>query len=193
VVIQQQEINPVKGRNQVFLGFNIPPAAKPYKLTTNSVQNTAVFGSISPRLYRSDQNFYYPFFIEDKIRINTSDKGDSYYYYFYDWVIRSNDLICKSERVEFPVVLIPDANQDVLAKNPQLYINSNHELIIEGIDGFYQIEILRMDGSIMGQFISSTAEVPINTASFPPGLYFIRINSADLDQSAIRKIFITGH
>lgn len=25
VVIQQQEINTVKGRNQVFLGFNIPP------------------------------------------------------------------------------------------------------------------------------------------------------------------------
>ncbi|MEI2695582.1 MAG: CRTAC1 family protein [Saprospiraceae bacterium] len=193
VVIQQQEINPVKGRNQVFLGFNIPPAAKPYKLTTNSIQNTAVFGSISPRLYRSDQNFYYPFFIEDKIRINTSDKGDSYYYYFYDWVVRSNDLVCKSERVEFPVVLIPDANQDVMAKNLKLYINSNHELIIEGIDGFYQIEILKMDGSLLGQFISSTASDPIHTEMFPPGLYFIRINAADLDQSAIRKIFITGN
>lgn len=193
VVVQQQEVNAVKGRNQVFLGFNIPAASKPYKLSTNTAQNTAVFGSVSPRLYRSDQNFYYPFFIEDKLRINTSDKGDSYYYYFYDWVVRSNDLICTSDRVEFPVVLIPNANQDLLVHKPILYVNANYELIIEGINGFYQVEILRTDGSLLGKFNGQDALEPINIESIPAGVYIIKINGDDLNKSLIQKIFITGH
>jgi len=110
--IATRDVDLSAGKNQVYLGFDIPASAQSYSLTTNQEKNLLVFGENSPRLYRSDRGFYYPFFIEDKLRIVTSDKGDSYYYYFYDWVVRSKDRRCAGNRVEVPVIYAPVGTED---------------------------------------------------------------------------------
>lgn len=193
ILVQQKEVNPIKGINQIYLGFNISASSKAYKLTTNSAQNMTSFGSVSPRFYRSDQNFYYPFFIEDKLRINTSDKGDSYYYYFYDWVVRTNDLICSSERIEFPVVLIPDAIYNHEIHEPIIFLNSKKQLIIQGIQGISQGELLGIDGSSILKFDKHVLGNPIYLGNIPSGIYFVKIQASDYLNASFRKIFISGN
>ena len=49
-----------------------------------------------PDLFRNNTGTSYPYDIEDILTITTSTAGDNYYYYFYNWQIKSND--CKSSR-----------------------------------------------------------------------------------------------
>ncbi|MBK9109150.1 MAG: CRTAC1 family protein [Saprospiraceae bacterium] len=133
--IGTKEVYLVEGKNQVYLGFLIPASDKLYTLTTNLEQNQRSFGENSPKLQRSDVGFYYPLFIQDKIRLLTSNNGDSYYYYFYDWVIRKPDVQCLSERVEVKVLYEPVISHE-LEKTDQKIVHRKGEFMLISSQSF---------------------------------------------------------
>ncbi|MBK9729097.1 MAG: CRTAC1 family protein [Saprospiraceae bacterium] len=179
-LIGQKSVDLIKGKNQVYLGFHLEPSNALYTLTTDVDKNILSLGVKSPKLYRSDIGFIYPFFIEDKVRILSSDKGDSYYYYFYDWIIRDADAICVSERVEVPVVLIPSSTQD--EKNDIKLVNYNNGrafMIQSPLADDFNIELLSIEGKVIQKFQKIKKQVIFEFSVDLPGLYLISIKSED--------------
>lgn len=139
-------VNLEKGLNQVYLGFKLFANVSDYILTTNIRSNQIEFGENSPRLYRSDRGFYYPFFIEDKIKIISSDKGDTYYYYFFDWVIRKADHFCTSDRVEVAVVVLPNSTDGQVATELDVIIKPGQFKIQSGHTESFEWKLITIDG-----------------------------------------------
>lgn len=170
----KKEVELVTGMNKVYLGFEIPASSKLYILTTNIEQNQKLFGENSPRLYRSDKGFYYPFFIQDKLRIVTSNKGDSYYYYFYDWVIRSRDISCSSERVEVKAkfkttnnIHLNDVKLNFIWTLTGLKLEiSNHE--------DWRCSLFTVDGKLLMQEVLNDHS-EMKCSALLPGYYAIRL------------------
>ncbi len=177
VRLSHRDVNLQKGKNQVYLGFEIPASDKVYFLTTNLEKNQQLFGENSPRLYRSNQGFYYPFFVEDKVRILSSDKGDSYYYYFFDWVLRAADKVCISPRQEVRVEILPVRTNDV--NHPAKYWLTQNEtgfqILSDGINPL-QMELKNYEGkTILRKTIASGDWV--NTQDIPSGFYVLELHS----------------
>lgn len=86
-VINSATVNIPDGTSTVTLNFAVP-VGNGYKLR----------GPGNPGLYRNNGGVNYPYQIGGLLTITTSDAGDQYYYYFYDWVVGQQP--CTSERVE---------------------------------------------------------------------------------------------
>ena len=83
---------------RVFLDIFLPEG-RSHRITTNADFNEQSTGVRSPRLFRSNENTEFPYVLDGKISINTSDIGPGFYYYFYDWEIQDEGLYCESEKV----------------------------------------------------------------------------------------------
>ncbi len=174
------------GKNQLYLGFEIPASENVYFLGTNLESNQKLFGENSPRLYRSDRGFYYPFFIEDKVRILSSDKGDNYYYYFFDWVIRAADEVCKSPRQEVRVEIIPvDTKESEVSEEFWIQQYQNGLRVHSDEQAPMHISIKNEEGKIvMNKNIMP--EEWLDVQNFHPGLYFIEIKTRSLPSKHIK-------
>lgn len=180
-----------KGKSTIFLGYHIPEDSKPYILTTNEAKNIESLGTKSPKLYRSDKDFYYPFFIEDKLRILTSDKGDNYFYYFYDWVIRAEDEMCISERIEVPVVLIPTKTQNDNFNNQGIYLINGNQLIFSEIEGnYFQLEILGLDGRLIQKIENINTSMHFNISPMVPGFYFCKLMVMPQNKARLYRLIV---
>ncbi|MFT7587945.1 MAG: hypothetical protein ACI959_000150 [Limisphaerales bacterium] len=98
-VIASKLVNIPIGESRVDLSFSIP-AGTDYELGTNTAVNNTSFGFESPRLQRSNSGVTYPYDFESVVAITDSRAGSDFYYYFYDWEIKVDDIICESPREE---------------------------------------------------------------------------------------------
>ncbi|HEX5625460.1 MAG TPA: hypothetical protein VFX48_05555, partial [Saprospiraceae bacterium] len=178
---------------QVYLGFEIPASANTYFLTTNTENNELVLGTKSPKLYRSDQQFYYPFFIQDLLRIFSSDKGDSYFYYFYDWVVRKKDELCFSARVELPVVVLPVRTETGQAGVRLFWMNQGRTLQLETTNNEeWNLEIFSPDGRFILEHRGLRSGQPVELPYGIPGFYLLQLRSAKGDKREMIKWLISG-
>ena len=118
VVLQSVPVTFTNGMNVLTLDMTIPPG-QGYNLTRD-VGN----------LYRNNPNGNagYPFDITNVCSIKSSTAGDNFYYFFYDWKIRTPDHICTSPRVPVEaIVLNPNSIADVAVMNSfVIYPNPAH-------------------------------------------------------------------
>ncbi len=78
-----------QGQSRVPLNFRIPR------------QNNLRFGlssSSTVGLYRNNDGVNYPYTMSDIATITGSSAGAQYYYFYYDWEIKTDDLICTTPR-----------------------------------------------------------------------------------------------
>ncbi len=180
-----------KGKSQLYLGYHVPAAKKAYRLTTSEEQNLLSLGTKSPKLYRSDKDFYYPFFIEDKLRILTSDKGDSYFYYFYDWVIRAEDEMCVSDRIEVPVLLSPDKTDNQNKERPGVHIVEGNQLLFFGMEmPILQLDICNLEGRVIQSYQNVNPVNALHISSMTPGIYFCRFITSNQRRSYSFRIVV---
>lgn len=177
-------VNLDKGINRVYLGFQLSAKVSNYILTTNIRSNQMVFGENSPRLYRSDRGFYYPFYIEDKIKIISSDKGDSYYYYFFDWVIRKADHYCTSDRVEIAIIVLPNATDQQHANEFQVIQKPGQFKIQYGHYAPFKWKLISIDGKELYTSKGVTNEWIYYTPGFE-GLKFAQFHFSDGQRQTI--------
>ena len=111
-LIASKEIDLPAGQTVVDVDFYIEPGLE-YKLGTNTDQNQSTLGTISPRLYRSDENVQYPYEVPGVMSILTANFGSGFYYYFYDWQIELPPTVCASERLPVSVNVEPSAVREV--------------------------------------------------------------------------------
>ena len=172
-VVASKEVLLQTGKNIIALGFNCEAKAGTYSLTTNEAVNIAQFQSKSPWLYRSDQGFVYPFFIQNLAKIISSSLGDTYYYFFYDWVIHRETKECESRRVAVNVDILSSIHQSeqltdhIYYKNKSIILSQNAN--IDGITIF----------DLYGREIYSSEKInqTIDVSNLIPGIYFAKITN----------------
>jgi hypothetical protein len=104
------------GTHVVDVNFDVPMGAG---LSIGCVENN---------FFRNNDGVNYPYAIGTVGSITTSTFGSGYYYYFYDWKIQKEQMVCPSERV--PVSVIITGVEDIAALNTlDVYPNPATEVL----------------------------------------------------------------
>ncbi len=182
-----------KGANHIVLNFPIEPDEFYYSLTTDVSTNLKTFGINSPQLYHSDRNFYFPFFIEDKVKIVSTDIGDRRYCYFYDWTIRPKDLHCAGKRTEYRVVL-SNVSTDVESAAPNAWYDALHkDLIVDAkhrTQG-WELIICNIAGALVDQRVVTTSQPwRYSMRDLPNGLYIVKLRNTKNNRRQIFKCLV---
>ena len=178
-IVDSVEVDLNIGKNIVKLDFHCEAKAGSYNLATNAEVNKSQFQSMSPWLERSDINFSYPMFISDLCKINTSSLGDSYYYFFYDWIVRKKEISCESNRVEVKVNIITNIEGSSENTTPHIrFLNESNEISFQNFLQDTEITIIDIQSKIVHQSkLNTDKTIP---ASFPPGQYLILSKNKNL-------------
>lgn len=132
------------GATTIGLHFEVPIGSG-YQLATNTAHNIATFGDQSPVLKRSDSGVSYPYVVPDLISITSSSVGTSFYYYFYDWVVRTEPTSCISSKTPVTVSV---------ASTPNFLLAANTDTILLETDAPITINISPSGGTLSGPGVS---------------------------------------
>ncbi len=173
VVFQRITHNLKKGLNRIYLGFKCKKGLA-YTLGTNSAQNQKLFGYRSPRLFRSNYGFAYPFIIGDLCKITTSEFGDIYYYGMFDWQLKADDHYCFSDWVEVPVHIIITNNKELSEEEIQIsYSHNFSKLNIQSKEEILSVKLFDLQGKeILSNKTGSS--IQLNLIS---GIYFVQVQT----------------
>jgi hypothetical protein len=111
-VLLSHSFEAVEGQQEVSLDFQVDPGTD-LILTTNTDKNQETLGTDAPRLQRSNEAVAYPYIIDNVVTLKQSNFGEQYYYYFYNWEIRTIGKECTSEAVEVSVELQVVGTNDI--------------------------------------------------------------------------------
>lgn len=64
-------------------------------------------------MFRNNSGVQYPYAIGTVGELTTSYYGPNYYYYFYDWTIKKEEMICPSDRVPVDVYVTTTGIEDL--------------------------------------------------------------------------------
>ncbi|MBL0259650.1 MAG: CRTAC1 family protein [Saprospiraceae bacterium] len=178
-VIASKSVNILPGQNQVNLGFKLAANSRYLYLGTNRDTNIFYLGTNGPQLQRSDKGFSYPIRIEDKVKITESSVGENYYYFFYDWVLRRNDIVCTSKREAVNIKIEPSAVGEGEGDQLMICIAGNH-YPVPGIWKSYTdviVNLYNLSGQLMWYGGLHAAVNDLSQNDLVPGRYFVEIVS----------------
>lgn len=188
IVFSSDSIDLEEFETTVYLGAFLDEGME-YSISTNAAQNEALFGSVSPKLYRSDRDVNYPYKIENLISMYSSTFGEEYYYYFYDWKVKEPDLVCESPRVE--VFVVVDEQVSVNQVNPVFPgkvfpVPANTKLEIyfpEGMNHNASLQLFSAEGIMIENKQSfdlrEQNQVRIDIANLANGMYYLLLKMSD--------------
>jgi hypothetical protein len=157
-----------------------------YLMTTDRNTNQATFGVNSPRLFRSDRSFLYPYTIHDVLSITGTQSSQQFYYYFYDWHLTREDQYCIGDLIPAQVVVVDTTSSAVftsrieaieLRPNPagDFVIIDNIQLLTHaGEISMYDARGLKTGG---WQLDRSSGRLLIDKLA--AGMYFVRVSSGE--------------
>lgn len=149
-------------------------------------------------LYRNNGGTSYPYTIPGKISVKTSSAGTGFYYFFYDWKIKSPD--CASPRV--PVTAFVDttctvtsiANNDIESSEVAIFPNPAKKQFTIQLDANATVgNIVIRD--LTGKVVYNNSEINstiynINSSDWSNGMYYIQfINN---NSAVTRKVIISN-
>ena len=154
-----------------------------YQLTTDQDFNNNNFGDNSPFFIRSNQGVSYPYEIGDVATITTSNYGDPYYYYFYNWNVSSGSEPCYSELVEVQGVYDPNSSIQNLDPLVELTVYPNpvvDEIRLEGIalEDFEQAHIIDVLGHRISVPLMKGNTIEVHSLS--AGIYQVELIQGNL-------------
>lgn len=175
------------GVTKVDLNFDLP-VGDSYALAHNEESAVKIFGSKSPRLYRTDGEIDYPL-KSGPINIYGTNAGAGNYYYYYDWEVKYKDKICESERVPVRAVVRTVGIADLTDLPFKVYPNPvKNVLNLEWLDripaGKMKFEIYTLHGNKIN---SIEAGIPgktqqIKLPDLVAGIYWIKAKSVNLEK-----------
>lgn len=182
-------IHLAKGKNRVLLDLPI------YK---NNDYLLSVEGDSI--LYGNNANVNYPYTVMGVVSIKTTTKGNDTYLYFYNWEIKTFDLMCSSGRVPVTAHVKNNCSVGVNAYNTNplhvtIHPNPFSELSTITLEGCkqglsYLICVYDVFGkAVMNKILrpdnnSSQATFILNRDNFSNGIYFYKILSVENSQAS---------
>lgn len=169
------------GKTVLPLEWPLSPG-EDYKLGTDTQVNLDVFGSNSPKLFRSEEDVVFPYVVEDIISINESNFGIDFYYYFFDWQLKLPDLVCVSPRVPVTAVVLKESAvyDEVIGQSVSLVPNPSFGTLQLRADedvfkNLKKMQVLSTLGQLVfEQKVTANGE-SYNLASLPAGAYIVRL------------------
>ena len=180
-VLQEKVVDVEYGDNIIELNMEIP-AGTDLALTTDSQHNMDSLGIGGPRFQRSSLGVNFPYEIDGIVSLKSSNLGDSYYYYFYDWKIKSEDIVCLSDRV--PVIALYDPSLSFtnfdntgeveISPNPS---NGKINLVINfDATSNLEINVIDLTGKVLLENTFSAQEnIELDLNHLGKGIYFVQV------------------
>jgi len=167
----------------VVVNFPLAPGTG-YYLTTDATVNLQIpnWNAQSPRLQRNINNLSYPYNVGSLLSITGSDQGNNVYYYFYDWLVKANDVVCASNRVPVEVfyntdIAVPDVSQAGVSLYPNPANDVVHVVSSASFEGsrlsVYDVTGRRVFETVLDQRNVQT----VNTAAWSAGLYTVKLEN----------------
>lgn len=178
VLANESVFNLSIGTNVIDLNWWIDPA------------NGWSIGCAENNLFRNNAGLAYPYAIGTSGSIYDSTNGTSYYYYFYDWQIQKEEIVCISDRIEVTATVVGISE---IAKNADLNVYPNpaedvFNFIFEA-QGVQRIEVSILNAfgqvvytSMLNPGVSVTGRIDVG--DFAAGVYAFRLN---LDGETVMK------
>ena len=120
--------------------------------------------------------------VDNIVSLNSSNFGDSFYYYFYDWQIATKDISCVSDRVSVEALLDPSLSATGFDQSGEvrLYPNpSNGKVHLEinfEAQNDLEVRIVDLTGKILlNENISSENNVELNLNHLAKGIYIVQV------------------
>lgn len=177
-VLQSATFNLAVGEQVLNLNFSLAPGTD-YSLGTNGATNQASLGFPSPRLKRNFAGnngtpYEYPFSAGNLLNITNSSAGDLYYFYFYNWEVESEVLVCNSDLVPLNVTVDePSLVSRQIENNLSIYPNPASETVMiqDGNPGV--LSVMDASGRLVKQLqIQGNAQVSV--ADLDAGVYLLQ-------------------
>ncbi|MGB0424672.1 MAG: T9SS type A sorting domain-containing protein, partial [Flavobacteriales bacterium] len=182
VVLEETTFDLAAGTHTLELNFDVP-AGTQYSL--RCPENN---------LFRSSGGVSYPYAIGSVGSITDSFYGGTYYYYFYNWEVKTQEWMCPSDRVEVTVNVVsvneieelaslsvyPNPAADVLSVEMELTQSSAVVLTLSDIAGR---TVHTEQANILG---SSRISIPVEQLQAGVYTLAIQING----QQVVRKIIV---
>ena len=163
------------GDHILDLQFYIP-AGKAYELTTDAEFNVSTLGYNSPRFSRRKFFNEYPYALADYGEIVTSNQGEDYYYYFYDWTVTIPAIECESAAGEIRVNVEMSATSNLQSLKERLFRPNPSSKNIEIIHYTADLKAVYFY-NLSGAFVKeSTGSSVIDISDLSAGVYLTKLD-----------------
>jgi hypothetical protein len=170
-----------------------------YRLTTNQTINQTNFGSVAPKLFRSNQGAAYPYVLNGYVTLTGSNQGTTVYYYFYDIKIEGPSVACTSVRDTVTAAINPvtGINNASVDNTIAVYPNPANGQVNVRFDAAIANGSIITISDVTGRTVSSSTVqnvaqgqiVSLNTENINTGTYFITVKTEN--KNVVQKLVIT--
>jgi len=171
--IQSTTVNIAAGTQTVNLNFKLSPGSN-YRLGVN--------GS-TINMFRNNSGSGYPYDIGGIVSIKSSDVGNNYYFFFYNWQIQQDNCQSLPSAVTVNVSVCSGMDELKLNSNIRMSPNpANEELKIEladNLDPFGRVEIFDTMGKLVFQQSITSSYTKLDVTNLPSGVYTCCIMSGE--------------
>ncbi|MCB0552429.1 MAG: VCBS repeat-containing protein [Phaeodactylibacter sp.] len=179
-VLQSKQVDIPVGENVISLEFEVEPGTG-LILTTNTANNQAQFGYVSPRLQRSDAGIEYPYVVEGVVSLNTATLGSNRYYYFYDWRIQEPSFECVSERIGVSVEVVGTNEATAAGSSLRIAPNPTSGWVEVQLPTLQQTEVRLLLLDAIGRVVAEQSiergqrSYSLDLSGQPAGLYHLQL------------------
>lgn len=158
-----------------------------YTIGTDAATNQAIagWGNVAPRLKRNSSGVSYPYAIANLLSINTSSEGNGFYYYFYDWKLKTQEFDCISSRVS-ATVEVSTGYDAISGLGIEVYPNPASNVLNINLNG-NQVDVIALyDAS--GRLVlnaSSSTNTNIDISTLAKGVYNLQLKGASVNSTRV--------
>lgn len=169
VVLATASFNLAEGTHVLDLDFSVPVGVD---LSLRCPEHS---------LFRNNAGVAYPYAIGTMGQLTNSGFGTSYYYYFYDWKVRTAQMLCPSERVPVTVnignVGIDETTNDEVRIYP---VPATTEVRLDGVMAGERIAFYDAQGRlVLEENNSSDGTMTVPVDHLGAGAYLVRITGKE--------------
>jgi hypothetical protein len=168
------------GETMVYVGMEIPEGTD-LVMTADPITNQASLGVNGPRLRRSSEGVSYPYEYQDYASLKSSNFGENWYYYFFDWQISTPDIACPGDRIPVEVWLDVDVATIDFGKTNDVKVFPNPtdgNIAIQlnfDIQGAAQLRLTDMTGKTVLENRTFDQVTELNLSHLAKGVYLLQV------------------
>ena len=169
-----------EGESMVYVGMDIQ-AGTDLVMTTDPTTNQANLGIGGPRLKRSSENVNYPYEYANYVSLKSSNFGENWYYYFFDWKISTLDIVCAGDRIPVEVWLDTDVATIDFGKTNDVKVfpnPSDGNIAIQlnfDIQGTAQLRLTDMTGKTVLENTAEGTVTELDLDHLAKGVYLLQV------------------
>lgn len=156
-----------------------------YSISTDTNTNVAIagWGNKSPRFRRNNGGVTFPYNLSGSVSINNTSFGNTFYFYFYDWVIENQSLTCKSAFVPVTITVIDNTgiNPNDMVQGVFFYPNpsTTQITVVNNEANAIQIKLMNAQGAIVKEMNTISKETLLDVSTLAKGNYMMEVTKGD--------------